>query len=376
MNRPRLLSNGLSRLAQKPRVIARPGSFATRRGIATDADVQKARAYCERQLQQSDYDAHLIQRLVPSRVRDTYLALRALNLELVRLPEIVSNQTIGHMRMQFWRESIDKTFAASPPAEPICILLHHALEETRARAQSRSATGSMKFWVQRVIKTREKHMDNRPFASMAALEEYAENTYATLAYAGLAALPMQSMHMDHLASHVGKACGIVATLRGIPVLAAPQQSVRSPSGAAEVGRGRDPALLLPLDVMAEAGVREEDVFRQGPNAEGFQDAVFTVATRANDHLITAREMLKSLKAGEGPGHDFEHQGEVGHTYQDGEAESDAARDIRRGFGMLLDAVPAQEYLRNLEQQNFDPFAVRASWKLPWRMWQAMRKQQI
>jgi NADH dehydrogenase [ubiquinone] 1 alpha subcomplex assembly factor 6 len=326
----------------------------------------RSNAYPSRR--QSDYDAHLIQRFVPSRVRDVYLALRALNLELVRLPEVVSNPTIGQMRMQFWRESIDKTFAGAPPAEPICILLHRALEDLRERAQSRSAASSMKFWVQRVIKTREKHMDNRPFVSLSALEDYGENTYATLMYATLAALPMQSMHMDHLASHIGKAAGIVAVLRGVPVLAAPQR----PSG----GRGREPVLLLPLDVLAEAGVREEDVYRQGPNAEGFQDAIFTVATRANDHLITAREMLKSLKAGDGPGHDFEHEGEVGHTYDVGEAENDTARDIRRGFGVLLDAVPAQEYLRNLESHNFDPFAVRASWKLPWRMWQALRKEQI
>lgn len=374
MNRPQPLSHGLKRLARASRVVVRQQHVpSARRSIVTGADVEKAKAYCQRQIQHSDYDAHLIQRFVPARVRDVYLALRALNLELVRLPEVVSNPTIGHMRMQFWRESIDKTFAGTPPAEPICILLHRALEDLRERAQSRSAASSMKFWVQRVIKTREKHMDNRPFVSLSALEDYGENTYATLMYATLAALPMQSMHMDHLASHIGKAAGIVAVLRGVPVLAAPQ---RPPDGSKGIGRGREPVLLLPLDVLAEAGVREEDVYRQGPNAEGFQDAIFTVATRANDHLITAREMLKSLKAGEGPGHEFEHQGEDGHMYDVGEAENDTARDIRRGFGVLLDAVPAQEYLRNLESQNFDPFAVRASWKLPWRMWQALRKEQI
>lgn len=275
--------------------------------------------------------------------------------------------------MQFWRESIDKTFTAAPPAEPICILLHQAIQGLRARAASAAAASSVKFWIQRFVKTRERHMDNRPFASLASLEDYGEQTYATLMYATLAALPMNSMHMDHLASHIGKAQGIVAVLRGIPVLAAPQQAVRSPDGATQVGPGRDPALLLPLDVMAEAKVREEDVFRQGPSAEGFQDAVFAVATRANDHLITAREMLKKLKAGEGPGHEFEHQGEAGHVYQH---ETDVARDIRRGFGVLLETVPAQEYLTNLESCNFNPFAVRASWKLPWRIWQALRKEQI
>ncbi|KAF4863208.1 NADH dehydrogenase (ubiquinone) complex I, assembly factor 6 [Colletotrichum siamense] len=366
MNRPRIVGHGLRRLVQTPPRGAR--------GIITDADVVKARKYCQSQLQHSHHDAHLVYRLLSPRAQDAYLALRALNLELVRLPEVVSNPVIGQLRMQFWRESIDKTFAGTPPAEPICVLLHQALQDLRARSRSSTAS-SIRFWAQRVIKTREKHMDNRPFASLAALEEYAENTYSTLMYAVLAAMPLRSMQVDHLASHIGKACGIVATLRGIPVLAAPQQTqVHTPSGA-EPPRPRDPVLLLPLDVMSEVNLREEDVFRYGPEAEGFQDAVFKVATRANDHLITAREMLKNLRAGQDAGHDFEHQGEEEHVYEE-EHEDDVQRDIRRGFGVLLEAIPAQEYLTNLEASNFDPFAVKASWKLAWRLWRATSKQQI
>jgi len=219
-------------------------------------------------------------------------------------------------------------------------------------------------------------MDNRPFPSLMALEEYAENTYSTLMYMTLAAMPIRSVHTDHLASHIGKACGIVATLRGIPVLAAPSQPIQSRSGV-YVGNTRTPALLLPLDIMAEVGLREEDVFRKGPDAEGLQDAVFKVATRANDHLITAREMLKNLQAGRDPGHEYEHEGETEHVYtQERGGNEGPAQDIRRGFGALLEAVPAAEYLSRLEAADFDPFKVKTSWKLPWRIWQALNKKQI
>lgn len=302
---------------------------------------------------------------------DVYDALRVLNLELVRLPESVSNPVIGQLRVQFWKDSIEATFAGKPPREPICILLHKALAELESRAPN-STRGSIKFWIQRLIKTREKYMDNRPYPTLASLEEYAENTYSTLMYATLAAMPLRSMHLDHLASHIGKACGIVAVLRGVPVLAAPPQPVKAPSGA-DVTARRDPVLLLPLDVMSEVNLREEDVFRQGPKAPGLQDAVFKVATRAHDHLITAREMLANLQAGQSPGHEFEHEGEAEHVYAE---EDDVAADIRRGFGVLLEAVPAQEYLTGLEAKNFDPFAATGSWKLPWRIWQALRKQRI
>ncbi|KAL6399211.1 phytoene synthetase/ ribosomal protein S6 [Ilyonectria robusta] len=350
MHRPRLLGQGLKGLAR---------AHSSRRTYITDADVESARRYCLTQLH--DYDAHLIRRFVPHPVQDAYAALRTLNLELVRLPELVSNPTIGALRMNFWQDSLDKTFAGRPPREPICILLHKALQDLETRAGS-STKKSIKFWVSRLVKTREKHMTNRPHASLTSLEEYAENTYSTLMYATLASLPLRSMNVDHLASHIGKACGIVAVLRGIPVLAAPPPPVQTPHGPeAPV---REPALLLPLDAMAEAGVKEEDVFRQGPNAPGLQDAVFKIATRANDHLITAREMLKRLKAGEDPGHEFEHQGEGEHFYDD--EGSNTLKEIHHGFGVLLEAVPAQQYLDRLEQADFDPFALARHRSLPSR----------
>ncbi|KXJ88850.1 squalene/phytoene synthase [Microdochium bolleyi] len=350
--------------------------YAARRSYVTDEDVSKARRYCVEQLRQSDYDSHLVRNFIPKSRQDAYDAIRAFNLELVRLPELVTNPTIGQMRFQFWRDAVNNTFAGRPPKEPIMILLHKVLSELQEYPPHGSIS-SIKFWLLRVISTREKYMDNRPFTNLAALEEYAENTYSTLMYSVLAAMSVQSMHVDHLASHIGKACGIVAVLRGVPVLAAPSPPVRSPGGA-DVGAGRNPSLLLPLDVLAEAGVREEDVFRQGPLAEGFQDAIFTVATRANDHLITAREMLKNLRSGQSPGHDYEHGDEAEHMHP-GSQESNTdgfGRDLRRSMGVLLESIPADDYLTRLESANFDPFAIRSSWKLPWRLWRSSKTQQI
>lgn len=351
------------------------GARELRRGIVTDVDVEQARKYCVNQLRHGDYEAYLIRQFVPPSTRDAYDALRTLNLELARLPETVSNPTIGMLRMQFWRDTVARTFAGNPPREPISLLLSKAIARLTEKAGP-SGANSLKFWLLRVINTREKHMENRPFTSLAALEEYAENTYATLMYMTLASMPLRSVHLDHLASHIGKTCGIVATLRGIPILAAPSQPIQGPSGSG-VGNTRNPALLLPLDVMADVGLKEEDVFRHGPNAEGLQDAVFKVATRANDHLITAREMLQNLKAGQEPGHSYEHEGEAEHVYSsDEESTMGAAADIRRGFGALLEAIPAADYLQRLESANFDPFKVKSSWKLPWGLWQASRRNQI
>jgi NADH dehydrogenase [ubiquinone] 1 alpha subcomplex assembly factor 6 len=244
----------------------------------------------------------------------------------------------------------------------------------------------MKGWFLKLINAREQYMDNRPYTSLEALESYAENTYSTLMYLTLAALPLHSLSVDHLASHVGKATGIAAILRGLPLVAFPpppnHHSNNSALGGSFTGSsgGRNGAVLLPLDVMAETGVIEEDVLRQGAEAPGLKDAVFRVATRANDHLITAREMLKNLRQGQSAGHDFEHEGEEGHQYAEaGSPGHIRLEELEKGFGALMPAVSTTLWLERLEKADFDVFKpeLRArDWRLPWRAYWAYSRRQI
>ncbi|KAH0553463.1 hypothetical protein GP486_006465, partial [Trichoglossum hirsutum] len=305
------------------------------------AEVKAARAYCLGLLRTFDSPSHVLQAFIPASSRDAYLAIRAFNIDIARVADSVSNPTVGAMRMQFWRDTIDRTLRGLPPKEPVAVLLAHALESLEARGVRKLSRG----WFFRVIAAREQYLSNPPYPNLAALETYAENTYSTLLYLTLSALPLSSITADHIASHIGKATGIAAVLRGLPLLAfpPPPNHHSNPSGLGDLppGGSRQGAVTLPLDVMAEAGVRDEDVFRLGGEAEGLRDAVFTVATRANDHLITAREMLRNIQAGKDAGHDFEHQGEEGHEmheYGDHEKAVTAAQEeVERGFGVLMPA---------------------------------------
>lgn len=234
----------------------------------------------------------------------------------------------------------------------------------------------------KIINTREQYMDNRPYPDLASLETYAENTYSTLMYLTLAALPMHSLAADHMASHIGKASGIVAVLRGLPLLAFPPPPNKHSNNAAFVGAlggspgGRQGTVTLPLDIMAEVGLKEEEVFRQGASAPGLKDAVFKVATRANDHMITATQMLKNIQLGHDAGHQFEHEGEEGHNYDESRPLTQKA-DLERGFGALMSAVSTKLWLEKLEKVDFDVFKpeLRArEWRLPWKAyWSHSRK---
>lgn len=164
------------------------------------------------------------------------------------------------------------------------------------------------------------------------LEAYAENTYGSLHYLALESLGIQSTPLDHIGSHIGKATGIVSILRGIPY------NVRHPS---------TPSVVLPLDVMAAHDVSQESVLRLGPEAPGLKDAVFEVATRANDHMLTARKMLNEVgEEGKGP-----------------------------AFSTFLPAVPTSMWLETLEKCDFNVFDSKMmgkQWTLPWRAWRAAR----
>ena len=304
--------------------------------------------------------------------------------------------------MQFWRDAISKTYDGSPPNEPVTTLLAHALKKLE------SCSGQLnKSWFLRVISAREQYLQNPPYPTLAALESYAESTYSTLLYLTLSALPLHSVTADHLASHIGKACGIVAVLRGLPLISFPGAQRQFSNPAAAISEGASSiqdggvyqgAVTLPLDVMANAGLREEDVFRHGSSAAGLSDAVFAVATRANDHLITAREMLKNIRAGEDVGHPYEHADDDDYRARSSSPSSSSkatagsaihnrnndkinspSQEIDRAFGVFMPAVATSLWLDRLQNVDFDIFRPelrQKDWRFPWKAYWAFTRQRF
>ena len=352
--------------------------------ISSVEEIASARKYCLDVLRKYDTPSSLLLPYIPSHARDAYIALRAFNVEVARTADTTSTPTIGAMRLQFHRDAVTKSLAGSPPKQPIAILLAKAAEELAEKTEGRGRWS--KSWFMRIIDTREKYLSNPPYPSLATLEGYAESTYSTLLYLTLQALPMASLTADHVASHIGKAAGIAAVLRGLPLIAFPgPPNTHSNQGqfAGDVGASRHGAVMLPLDIMAEAGVREEDVLRNGSNANGLRDAVFQVATRANDHLITARQMLSNIRAGQDEGHEFEHQDEEEHINAPaltGKSKGETqAQEVERAFGVYMPAVATQLWLDRLQKRDFDVFAPQlrlTAWKLPFKAFWAWNRRRL
>ncbi|RMZ75989.1 hypothetical protein DV738_g5157, partial [Chaetothyriales sp. CBS 135597] len=351
--------------------LARRSFSMTQRRLAVSLDpnsrdIQGAMAYCSGLVRKYDSPSYTLAHFIRPQVMPAYMAIRAFNIELARIPDVVSNPTIGSMRMQAWRQFIDAAFDQKPPDEPVALLLASYLSQGFKLSKS---------WFKRIIDARDQKLTHPGFGSLAELESYAEATYSTLLYLTLSAIPVHSVTMDHLASHIGKAAGIAAVLRGVPLLAfpgPPNHHSNNPPGL-HIPRDKRGVITLPLDVMSQSGLREETVFRQGGNADGLQDAVFTVATRASDHLITARTMLKNLRNNKAPGHEYEYIGEQEHQYD--QAEDDAAgasEEYKRSYGVLMGpSISTQLWLDRLQKLDFDIFSQKLhapEWKLPFVAW--------
>lgn len=303
---------------------------------------------------------------------------------MARVADTVSTAQVGALRLQFWKDNVGKALEGQPPKHPVPLLLAVAQDDLAARSQGRARLSAA--WLMRVISAREQYLNNNPYPSLAALETYAESTYSTLLYLTLQALPMASITADHVASHIGKAAGIATVLRGIPLLAfpSPPNHHSNNTGLAtglqqERHRAQQGVVNLPLDVMAQVGLREEDVLREGADAAGLRDAVFQVATRASDHLITARTMVQNLRAGLDVGHEFEHGHEAEHDHRTRNGSTaEQLADIDAAFGVFMPAVSTSLWLEKLQSLDFDifhPHLRRKDWNLPWKaFWMHRRKQ--
>jgi NADH dehydrogenase [ubiquinone] 1 alpha subcomplex assembly factor 6 len=59
-------------------------------------------------------------------------------------------------------------------------------------------------------------LNDLPFASVAQLETHAEYTMSSLLYLSLESFQVREITTDHIASHLGKAIGIITLIRSIP----------------------------------------------------------------------------------------------------------------------------------------------------------------
>ncbi|KAI0670745.1 isoprenoid synthase domain-containing protein [Trametes maxima] len=308
----------LSRVRELPaRGLSR--TMSTHHPPSIEAGIADPAAYCRDLVRKRDYESYLIGSSCPRHFQGAFFALRAFYVELASVQDTVSNSTIGKMRIQFWRDAIKNITDGRPPQHPIALALHDASQKANLPA----------YHLRRIIDARDAELHTPTHLTIESLTAHAESTSSTFLYLLLSLLNLSSSStFSHAASHLGVAQSIHVLLRALPYHAS---------------KGR---MVIPAEITARHGVRQEDVFRMGGNAEGISDAVFEFATVANDNLLTAREMFK-------------------------QSGGDGGKVPRVAMPVFLYGIPTRDYLGRLEAGNFDAFQPSLQlrdWRLPWRIW--------
>jgi len=163
----------------------------------------RALSWCASEVRRHDHDRYLTALFAPADCRDSLFALYALNVEIARTREIVSEPMLGQIRLQWWRESIEGIYGGA--------VRRHEVVEPLSEAVGRH--GLSRAYLDALIDARERDLDDAPMADLAALEAYAEATAAPLAALMVQALGERD---GEAARHTAVAFALVGLMRAVP----------------------------------------------------------------------------------------------------------------------------------------------------------------
>lgn len=72
-----------------------------------------------------DYDHYLCTLLLPKAAQSAVFALRAFNVEVAMIQDVVSEREVGLMRLQFWKDTLDRVYKVGwSVVNCSCVWLH------------------------------------------------------------------------------------------------------------------------------------------------------------------------------------------------------------------------------------------------------------
>lgn len=121
------------------------------------------------ELRGKDYERFLICLFTPLACRDDIAALFLFNAELAQIRDQVTEPILGQIRLQWWREALDKL--GTPEQPP------HALLDRLSRWQQRGISLAP---LHTLLDARTTDLSTEPFPTLTAYETYRQNTSAPL----------------------------------------------------------------------------------------------------------------------------------------------------------------------------------------------------
>jgi len=207
----------------------------------------------------ADPDRAIAALLAPPEARDDLFTLYALNAELARIADQVSEPGLGAIRLQWWRDAIERAATGEATGHPVADAFGQVLAR-RALSRERIA---------RLIDARTFDVGETIMPDRCTLEAYLFDTTGGLFALAGEIVGAEGEKRDLVAETGGRAYGLVRVMRSLPILAT---------------RGRT---YLPAEALAEHGLSSQDIF-SGRSSPGLKALLAEMREDARANLQEAR----------------------------------------------------------------------------------------
>ncbi|WP_419901475.1 phytoene/squalene synthase family protein [Kiloniella sp.] len=271
-----------------------------------------ALSLCGQEVKSHDYDRYLTCLFAPEECRDALFALYAFNQEIAKTAEVVSEPLTGMIRLQWWRESIQGIYDHSPRKHMVVEALSEAVHQFSLKQSL----------LEKIIDSREFDLDEEVPTTLGSLENYVESTSSSLLAAAVEITASNQANNTHdVVKHMGLAWGILGLIRAIPFHAEKKR------------------IYIPQELCSLHNLDLKQLFEL-QSSKALCDIIEVLTERLRSHLAKARSFRRDIP--------------------------------KRAQSPLLVGILADQYIKRLEDNKYDPFSPSlhkvtssVSWRLMW-----------
>ena len=214
---------------------------------------------------EADPDRSIAASFAPRGPRADLFALYAFNAELARVAELVSEPGLGAIRLQWWREAIERAANGETSGHPVADAVGDLLG--RGKVSRERIVG--------LIDARGFDVETRIMPDGAALDAYLYDTAAALFALAAETMGVKNASVEQAATAGGTAYGLTGLMRALPVHAA---------------RG---LVFLPADQLRRHGITPEQLF-SGRTSDGLGQLLAKLRATAREALREAEALIAEL----------------------------------------------------------------------------------
>jgi phytoene synthase len=254
-------------------------------------------SHCADYVRRHDRDRFLCSLFAAPEKREALFTLYAFNQEVSKTREMVTEIMLGHIRLQWWRDTLTELGAGQ-------VRKHEVVEPMADLVNAGQLSVSD---LESVVAAREFDLEDRQPETMDELDRYIDQTSGQVAILAARLLGAESEEAEYAARLAGNAYGLVGIMRAI------------------VFHGRAKRLYLPKDRMEHHNVAQGDVF-EFRKKDKVRALIKELAEQAKVRIKDARKHRKALP--------------------------------KQAHAAALPLVLADGYLTKLAKAGFDPFSAK------------------